>query len=96
MTGPRWPQTCSHPIYARTLTGVYQAVRMFSPCYFHVIISIGVLESDSLSLSTPSRTKLKCTHFKLLCIPHDRAYQYLVLNCGYGEEQMPWTIIAMS
>ena len=34
MTGPR---TYSHPIYARTLTGVYQAVRMFSPCYFHVI-----------------------------------------------------------
>ena len=30
---------------------------MFSPCYFHVIISIGILESDSLSLSTPSRTK---------------------------------------
>ena len=54
MTGP---QTCSHPIYARTLTGVYQVVRMFSPCYFHVIISIGILESNSLSLSTPSRTK---------------------------------------
>ena len=45
MTGPRWPRTCSHPIYARTLTGVYQVVRMFSPCYFHVIISIGILES---------------------------------------------------
>ena len=57
MTGPRWPRTCSHPIYARTLTGVYQVVRMFSACYFHVIISIGILESNSLSLSTPSRTK---------------------------------------
>ena len=57
MTGPRWPRTCSHPTYARTLTGVYQVVRMFSPCYFHVIISIGILESNSLSLSTPSRTK---------------------------------------
>ena len=43
MTGPRWPRTCSHPIYARTLTGVYQVVRMFSPCYFHVIISIEIL-----------------------------------------------------
>ena len=32
-------------------------VRMFSPCYFHVIISIGILESNSLSLSTPGRTK---------------------------------------
>ena len=30
---------------------------MFSPCYFHVIISIGILESNSLSLSTQSRTK---------------------------------------
>ena len=48
MTGPGWPRTCSHPIYARTLTGV----RMFSPCYFHVLISIGILESNSLSLST--------------------------------------------
>ena len=57
MTGPGWPRPCSHPIYARTLTGVYQVVRVFSPCYFHVIISIGTLESNSLSLSTPSRTK---------------------------------------
>ena len=52
MTGPRWPRTCSHPIYARTLTGVYQVVRMFSPSCFHVIIFIGILESNSLSLST--------------------------------------------
>ena len=52
MTGPGWPRTCSHPIYARTLTGVYRVVRMFSACYFHVIISIGILESNS-SLSTP-------------------------------------------
>ena len=57
MTGPRWPRTCSHPIYARTLTGVYRVFRMFSPCYFHVTISIGILESNSLSQSTPSRTK---------------------------------------
>ena len=57
MTGPRWPRTCSHPIYARMLTGVYQAVGMLSLLYFHVVISIGILESDSLSLSTPSRTK---------------------------------------
>ena len=45
MTGPRWPRSCSHPIYVQTLTGVYQVVRTFSPCYFHVIISIGILES---------------------------------------------------
>ena len=63
MTGPRWPRTCSHPIYARTLTGVYQVVRMFSPCYFHVIISIGILESNSLSLSTPSGTKMDTSLF---------------------------------
>ena len=43
MTGPRWPRTYSHPMYAQTLAGVYQVVRMFSPCYFHVIISIGIL-----------------------------------------------------
>ena len=35
---------------------------MFSPCYFHVIISIGILESNSLSLSTPSRTKWTLSH----------------------------------
>ena len=63
MTGPRWPRTCSHPIYARTLTGAYQVVRMFSPCYFHVIISIGILESNSLSLSTPSRTKWTLVYY---------------------------------
>ena len=49
MTGPRQPRTRSHPIYARALTGVYQVVRMFSPCYFDVTISIGILESNSLS-----------------------------------------------
>ena len=38
MTGPRWPQTCSHPINAQTLTGVCQVVRMFSPCQFQVYI----------------------------------------------------------
>ena len=36
MTGPRQPRTCSQLINARTLTGVCQAVRMFSPCQFHV------------------------------------------------------------
>ena len=36
MTGPRQPRTCSHLINARMLTGVFQAVRMFSPCQFHV------------------------------------------------------------
>ena len=69
MTGPRWPRTCSHPIYARTLTGVYQVVRMFFPCYFHVIISIGILESNSLSLSTPSRTKWTLVYLLVsLCV----------------------------
>jgi len=34
MIAPRQPQTCSHPIYARMLTGVCQAIRMFSPCFF--------------------------------------------------------------
>ena len=35
------PRTCSHPINARTLTGVCRAVRMFSSCIFQVSISIG-------------------------------------------------------
>ena len=29
MTIPRHPQTYSHPIYARMLTGVHQAIRYF-------------------------------------------------------------------
>ena len=40
MTGPRQPRTCNHPINTQTLTGVCQAVRMFSPCQFHVYIYI--------------------------------------------------------
>ena len=56
MTGPGQPRTFGHPINARTLTGVCQAVRIFSSYYFHVFVSIGTLESDLLSLSTPSGT----------------------------------------
>ena len=51
------PRICSHQINARTLTGVCRAVRIFSSYYFHVFVSIGTLESDLLSLSTPSGTK---------------------------------------
>jgi len=46
---PGQPQTCSHPIYARTLTGVCQAIRIFSPYFFHESISTGTLENDLLS-----------------------------------------------
>ena len=46
MTGPR---TCIHLINARTLTGVCQVVRMFSPCQ----CIQGTLESNLLSQSTP-------------------------------------------
>ena len=53
MTRPRRPQTCSHLIYTQTLTGVHQVVRYFLLAIFHVSISIGTLERDSLSLSTP-------------------------------------------
>ena len=49
MTGPGQPRTCTHTINAQTLTGVCQAVRMFSPCQFQVYIFIGTLESDLLS-----------------------------------------------
>ena len=59
MTGPGQPQTCSHP-NARTLTGVCQAVRMFSPCQFPAYVSIGTLESDLCIISKyPCGTK--CT-----------------------------------
>ena len=34
MTGPGQPQTWSHPVNARMLTGVCWAVRMFSPYQF--------------------------------------------------------------
>ena len=40
---PRQPRTCSHPIYTRTLQGVCQVIRIFSPCFFHVFTLIGVL-----------------------------------------------------
>ena len=41
-------------------------VRMFSPFYFHVITSIGILESNSLPLSTPSRTKWTLVYLLML------------------------------
>ena len=80
MTGPRWPRTCSHPIYGRTLTGVYQVVRM-SSYYFHVIISIGILESNSLSLSTPSRTKWTLVYL-LFCRLADKISVVYYLTIG--------------
>jgi len=46
-----------YPINAQTLTGVCQAVRMFSSCIFQVSISIGTFVSNSLSLSTTDGTK---------------------------------------
>ena len=52
MTGSGQSRTCSHPINARMLTGVCQAVRMFSPFQFHVYVFIGTLVSDLLSQST--------------------------------------------
>ena len=41
-------------------------VRKFSPSYFHVTISIGILESNSLSQSTPSRTKWTLVYLLML------------------------------
>ena len=57
MTGPGQPQTCSHPINVQMLTGVRQAVRMFSSCHFQVYISIATPESGLLSQSIPCGTK---------------------------------------
>ena len=43
MIGPGQPRTRFHPINTQTLAGVCQAVRMFSPCQFHVYVSMGEL-----------------------------------------------------
>jgi len=65
MTGPGQPWTCSHPIYAWTLTEVYQAVRYFSPCYFHVSISRNSREW-LIILSIPRRTKWTLVYLLML------------------------------
>ena len=49
----RQPRTYSHLIYTQMFTGVCQTIRMFSLCFFHVLVSTGILDSDLLSLSTP-------------------------------------------
>ena len=54
MIGSGKPRTCSYLINAQILTGLCQVVRMLSPYQFHVFVSIGTLESDLLSQSTPS------------------------------------------
>jgi len=63
MTTSRQPQM---------LTGVHQAVKYFLLAIFHASISIGTLESDLLSLSTPSRTKWTliylCNHDKMISV----------------------------
>ena len=69
MTGPRRPQTYSHPINAQTLTGVCQVVRMFSPCqfqvyiYIYIYISIGTLKSDLLSQSSYYKTRYETINY---------------------------------
>ena len=55
MTAPRQPRTCSHLINAQMLTGVCQAVRMFS---ISCICIQGTLESDVLSHVEPNGTSL--------------------------------------
>jgi len=70
-TGERNPwctRTASNPIYAWTLTGVCQAIRVFSPCFFHVFISTGTLESDLLSWSTSCGTFFRSLYSSLCYI----------------------------
>ena len=55
---PRQPRTCSHPIYTRTLTGVWQAIKIFSPCFFHAFISINLLFFTTHSYEISSIAKL--------------------------------------
>ena len=47
------PRTCSHLINTQTLTGVCQAVRMFSPWQFLVHVSIRTLKRDTYYLKVP-------------------------------------------
>ena len=70
MTGTGQPRTCSHPNNTRMLTRVFQAVRMFSPCQFHVYVSIGTLESDLLSQSTPCGTKWILVYLLIKALQH--------------------------
>ena len=64
MARPRQPQTCSHLIYTGMLTELKSTIRSgtyFLLAIFYASTSIGTLESDSLSLSTSSKTKLEWT-----------------------------------
>ena len=92
MTGPGQPRTRSHPINAQTLTGVYQAVRMFSPCQFQVYISIGKLMfpqaltsplSDNLihheGFHPEMESYIRLTTLEILCYTH---HNYLLGECA--------------
>ena len=73
---PRQPQTCSHPIYTRTLTRVCQAIRIFSLCFFHdnvITTTIGgksfniANESDKIVTGSAKRGLIadpNCTHLE--------------------------------
>ena len=69
---------------------------MFSPCYFHVIISIGILESNSLSLSTPSRTKWTLVYLLTMdpfCFPlREELLVLMILFTIYGIVSCPLPI----
>ena len=43
---------------------------MLSPCYFHVYVSIGALESDLLSQSTPCGTKWALVYLFIKALQH--------------------------
>ena len=67
MTGPGQPQTCSHPIYTQTFTGVCQAVRLFSLCQFHVFVSIIVPIYKRVNKLD---TMIKVSHAHTMNAPH--------------------------
>ena len=61
MTGPRQPSDLRSNAY-RSLPGGQDVFSLL----FHVIISIGILESNSLSLSTANRTKWTLVYLLML------------------------------
>ena len=77
---PRQPLTCSHLIYARMLTGVCQAIRIFSPCFFVYLypqepqkvtyyLEVLLVEPNGHCVLLLLKTLL-CVHMYMLCMHH--------------------------
>ena len=71
---PGQPQTCSHPIYARTLTGVCQVIRIFSLCFMY---------SKCCSLPMKAATCIRFSHNLSQLDPYLRYY----LECTRNQQK---------